>query len=112
MSLKKHDVIVACEQCRFRSSNSGGSFDVTVPLKDARSGIKGIARLQCTVSSDRHDLELREWLDDEQQSITPSANIEKRVLLLLDDAADHRICGNRHLCPPEVVRAVEKQNRS
>ena len=111
MSLKKHDVIVDCGHCRYRSSDGPGSFDVTVPLKDVRSGIEGIARLRCSVAPDRHEVSLKEWRDDDLQSIEPPAEIQMRLSQVLDFVAQKRLCGHRNLCPSSVVRAVERQKR-
>ena len=111
MSLRKKDFVVDCEHCVFGMSDGVGSFNVTVPLRDNASDIKGMARLKCSVSPDRHEVELKQWLDDGLRPIQPSASVEKRLLQMLDFVANKRICGNRHLCPPEVVRTVEQESR-
>jgi hypothetical protein len=111
MGLKKHGVVVGCEHCRYQTKGGVGGFDVIVPLCDTSSGTKGIARLRCSVSSSRHAVELKQWHDNRQQPIKPSAEIMKRLSQALDFVAGKRICGNRHLCPPEVVRIVEQDTR-
>ena len=111
MSLKKDHFVVGCEHCEYGMSDSAGGFVVTVPLRDDLSGTKGTARLQCTVSPYRHEVELKQWLDDELQAIQPSASVRKRLLQALDFVGGKRICGNRHICPPEVIRTVEQESR-
>jgi hypothetical protein len=111
MSLKKHDVVVHCEHCTYQSSEGLGTFDVTVPLNDGRSGMNGIARLRCTVEPDRHEVDLKEWQDDKLQPIEPPAEIKMRLSQVLDFVAEKRVCGNRNICPASVVRIVERQKQ-
>jgi len=111
MSLKKNEFVIACEHCAYGTDDGADGFVVTVPLRDERSGLKGIARLKCAVSPRRHKVHLQQWLDDELQPIRPPADVEKRLLRVLWHVGEKRVCGNRHLCPSEVVRAVERQNQ-
>ena len=111
MSLRKEQFTVSCEHCRCGESDGGGEFVVTVPLRDNLSGLKGKARLRCSVSPSRHNVELEQWLDDDSHPIQPSADVEERLLQVVDYVADKRVCGNRNICPPDVVRTVERQNR-
>lgn len=112
MSLRKEDFIIGCEQCKCGTRDGRGGFVVTVPLRDNVSGLEGTAVLKCAVSPKRHSVELEQWLDDDSHSIRPSAAVEKRLLQAIDYVADKRVCGNRHICPPDVVRTVEEQNRN
>jgi hypothetical protein len=109
MGLKK-EFAIECEHCQCGTRDGRGGFVVTVPLRDNVSGLKGTATLRCTVSPSRHSVELEQWLDDDSHRIQPSAAVEKRLLQVVDYVADKRICGNRHLCPPDVVQTVEQQN--
>lgn len=109
MSLKKNQFIVDCEHCTCSRSDGAGGFVVTVPLRDSSSGLEGTARLRCSITPYRHEIELKQWLDEEQHPIQAAADIEKRLLNLVDHVADKRVCGNRHLCPAEVVRTIAEQ---
>ncbi len=111
MSLRKKEFIVYCEHCKCGKSDGGAEFVVTVPVRDNLSGLKGTARLRCSVSSSRHNVDLEQWIGDDSQPIQPSADVEKRLLHVVDYVAEKRVCGNRHICPPDVIRAVEQQNR-
>ena len=110
MSLKKYGVVVDCGRCEFASGNGRGSFEVTVPLSDIASGTEGTAKLLCSVSSERHEVVLKAWNDSETHPIKPSPEIEKRLGAALAHVAKHRICGNRTICPFEIVQIVEKQS--
>jgi hypothetical protein len=107
MSLKKHGVILDCEQCTCTSSDDHGGFDVTVPISDSDTDTAGPARLCCIVSPERHTVELKEWQDADYHPVQLSENLQKRVSALLTSIADKRVCGNRNICPPEVVRIVK-----
>lgn len=110
MSLKKCGVVVGCERCEIASSNGRGSFEVMVPLSDIATGIKGTAKLLCSVTSEHHEVELKEWNDSGTHPILPSSEIQQRLGAALAHVANHRICGNRKICPSEVVQIVEKQS--
>lgn len=111
MSLKKFGVVVDCGRCEYASSNGRGCFEVTVPLSDIATGTEGTAKLLCSVSSERHEVELKEWNDSATHRIRPSSEIQQRLFAVLAHVANHRICGNRKICPSEVVQIVEKQSR-
>ncbi len=112
MRLKKHGVIVDCGQWVCTSCDDNGCFDVAVPVTDSETDIAGSAKLHCTVSSKRHSVELTQWQDVNNRPIRPLADRHKRVDAALAFFADHRICGNRKICPVEVVRVVEKNGGS
>jgi hypothetical protein len=111
MILKKCGVVVDCGRCEYASSISRGSFEVTVPVSDTATGTEGTAKLLCCVSSERHEVELKEWNDPGTHPIRPSPEIKQRLFAALDHVASHRICGNRKICPSEVVQMVEKHSR-
>ena len=108
MSLKKHGVIVDCKHCKYASTNGYGGFDITVPVSDGETGITGTAKLRCTVSNERHQVEMTDWQDVNCQPIQPSDNLQQRISETLTFVADHRICGNRNICPSEVIRIVDE----
>jgi hypothetical protein len=110
MSLKKSGVVVDCAHCEYASSDSSGAFDVTVPLSDVATGIEGKAKLRCFISSEQHEVELKEWNDSRAHPIRYSPEVQRRLSAALDHVAEHRICGNRQICPREVVRIVEKNS--
>lgn len=107
MELKKQGINVDCVNCICASSDGCGSFDVTVPLSDSETGISGTARLHCTVSSARHQVELAGWYEAGFRSISPSGKMQPRISAALAFVAERRICGNRHVCPSEVIQVVE-----
>jgi hypothetical protein len=111
MILKKYGVAVDCGRCEYASGNSRGSFEVTVPVSDTATGTAGTAKLLCSVSSERHAVELKEWNDAGTHPIRPSSETQRRLFAALDHVASHRICGNRQICPSEVVQIVEKLSR-
>ena len=108
MILKKLGVVVDCGRCEYASSNIRGSFEVTVPLSDSATGTEGTAQLLCSISSERHEVELKEWSDSETRPVSPSSEIKQRLFAALSHVANHRICVNRKICPSEVVQIVEK----
>ncbi|MGD8620163.1 MAG: hypothetical protein PVH54_13375 [Gammaproteobacteria bacterium] len=109
MELKKQGVILDCEQCKCASCK-GGSFEVTVPVCDTETGIHAAARLHCTVCPAYHEVELVEW--HAAGSTGPPGKVLPRIAAALGFVADHRICGNRHICPQEVIRIVEAHGGS
>lgn len=111
MRLKQYGVVVGCERCKCVSDDRQGSFEVTVPLSDIETDIEGVARLRCSVSSEHHKVELEEWIDPSGQPLRPSKTMGERLLSALGFVEEHRVCGNQAICPPDVVRIVEKQSR-
>lgn len=107
MELKKLGITVGCEHCKFVASDRAGGFDVTVPVSGDDLEIDGVARLHCEVSTRRHSVELVQWggTNTENDKITGEA--QRRLNAALDLVAERRVCGNRHICPTEVVRIVE-----
>jgi hypothetical protein len=110
MGLKKHGVIVDCEHCICTSTDDHGGLDVSVPVSDRETGIAGPAKLHCTVSPEYHTVELIEWQDADDHPIQPSENLQERVSAALSFVADRRVCGNRNICPSEVIRFVEENS--
>jgi len=110
MGLKKHGVMVGCEHCKCASTNGYGGFDIIVPVSDSETGITGTAKLHCTVSTECHRVELTEWQDANRHPIQPSDNLQQRVSATLTFVADHRVCGNRNICPSEIIRIVDENS--
>ena len=108
MSIKKHGVIVDCEHCMYQKQDGRGCFDITVPISDIATGTSGQATLHCTLSAERHNVELTQWQDAYNRLIQITESIQNRVASALGFVADRRICGNRNLCPSEVIRVVEE----
>ena len=111
MELKKQGILFDCVNCKYASSDGCGGFDVTVPLSDSETGISGTAKLHCTISPACHQVELVDWHDVGFHTIRPSRNIQPRISTALAFVAEHRICGNRHICPSEIIRVVEEYCR-
>ena len=102
--------MVDCKHCKYLTDD-GDSFDVSVPINDKESGISGNATLHCTVSDTGHSVELLHWFDDDEQPIQPSENLSQRVESTLCQVADKKLCGNCHICPPQVVDIVKQNTR-
>lgn len=104
MSIKKQGLVVSCENCRHVASD-GCSFDIAVPVRT--EGAAGTARLHCTISPDRHQIEFVCW--DEAPSPAEAADrMRGQVSEVLGFIADQRLCGNDRICPMQVVRLVEE----
>jgi hypothetical protein len=108
--MKKHGVTVHCEKCIYASRDTNGNFDIYVPIDDSETGIVGTAKLHCGVSVEHHHIELSSWQDASQHPIRPSEDLQQRVSDVLISIADHRICGNRDICPSEVIEIVEEHS--
>lgn len=112
MNLKQYGIIVDCEQCVYDSSDGQGVFDITVPVIDSDTGISRPASLRCTVSPERHTIELQKWHDSNHQSVQPGDKLQQRVSDAFNVVANRQICGNCNICPSEVIRCVEKSAKS
>lgn len=106
--MKGNDLIIECKNCKYLSSTEGSSFDVTVPIIDENNGIAGNARLHCKLSAKNHSIELAEWKPTDANSEQSSGSFMNRLSTELDILADKRLCGNRHICPSEVIRISEE----
>ncbi len=111
MELKKLGITVGCEHCEFAASRGAGEFDVTVPVTGTGLGIAGVARLHCEVSSERHSVELVQWGGADTKNDEFSAKARRCLTAALALVAERRICGNRHICPAEVVGIVEQTEK-
>ena len=112
MRLKKHGITVDCEYCIYTSSDNRGAFDITVPIIDSETGISGPAKLRCIVSPNRHSVELLEWHSFNLHPIQFIERLQERVSATLTFVADHKICGNRNICPSKVIHIVEENSIS
>jgi hypothetical protein len=112
MGIKKHGIIVDCKHCEYTSSDDPGAFDITVPIIDSETGVSGPARLHCSVSAKRHVVELLEWHDFNHHPTESVESLRQRVSATLGFVADRQVCGNRKICPSEVVQIVEKNSSS
>jgi hypothetical protein len=108
--MKKHGVTIDCANCRFIASHNKESFDVIVPVTDEGVDLAGHAKLHCRVSSQTHVVELAEWLCPEAPVISAGSDLDRRLADALYFIAEKRLCGNRNLCPTEVVSVVQKAN--
>jgi hypothetical protein len=112
MGLKKHGITVECAHCKYTSSDDRGAFDITVPIIDSETGVSGPAKLRCIVSAKRHAVELLEWSDFNHHPTESIESLQQRVSATLGFVADRQVCGNRNICPAEVIRIVEKNSSS
>jgi hypothetical protein len=111
MSWNNCGVSVDCGRCEYASSDVRDGFEETVPITDIETGTSGSATLLCFVSSHRHRVELKQWTDADGLPVQPSAEVQQRLLGVLDALADQKVCGNHQICPADVVRVVEQLNR-
>jgi len=112
MRLNKLGIVVDCKQCTYTSSDDRGAFDVTVPIIDSETGISGPAKLHCTISTEQHAVELLEWQGVNLDPAPSSENLQQRISAALAFVADHQVCGNRKICPSEVIELVEENSIS
>ena len=96
----------------YASSDSQGIFDITVPIIDSETGISGPAKLRCSVSPKGHSVDLLEWREFDQHHPRSVESLQQRVTATLTFVAERQVCGNRNICPSEVVRIVEKNGTS
>ena len=111
MKLGGGSVVLDCEHCRYISRDGCDGFDVTVPVSADGTGIAGTAKLHCVVSAGRHRVELVSWNGARHQSTELAEAIHQKLLMALDQVAERRICGRRHICPSEVICIVEERAR-
>ena len=110
MSLKKNDVMVDCNHCRFVSSSDAQDFVITVPLQDLKTGGSKTAILHCVVSAQNHEIEFQAWKDETGSASSMPGDLQTRLSAALDFVAEKRICGNEKICPSEVVHIVQNQS--
>ena len=108
--LKKNGVTVDCKQCVFDASAGRGVFEITVPIIDSETGNSGPARIRCRTGSGHHTVDLLEWRELDQQNTQSAAGLQQRVSAVLDFLAERRICGNRNICPSQVVEIVDESS--
>lgn len=103
-------MVVGCEHCKCISNNATGGFKVSVPLDDTQTDRSGTATLRCVVSPGHHEVRLEAWLDASGRALRPSPSVQERMDAALRFVEEHRICGNRDICPDDVVRLVRQQH--
>lgn len=111
MTLKRYDIVIDCAHCRYACSDGRGGFDVQVPVRDEQNQIDGTARLRCTLSPAAHRVEFKDWRNDRGRQIDAFYDTRQRLDAALGAIARHRVCGNRDICPDEIVEIAEKQGR-
>jgi hypothetical protein len=111
MELRKYGVEIACERCRLIRGDSAVDFEIVVPVSTSDAGTAGTARLHCAVSDERHQVELLALLDAGGRNFQPSPAAMEKLSAALESVARHRICGNQHTCPSDVVRIVAGEGR-
>ena len=102
--------MVDCKHCVCAGIDDHGAFDFSVPVIDSETDISTPVKLRCIVSPVRHTVELKEWQDPENLPVQRSENFLQRLNAALAVVEERRVCGNRNICPSEVVQAVEKSN--
>jgi len=103
MPLKKLQMRLDCEHCRFAGCNPDDphAFYVRVAIEDERVHSSTSALIECTVEPQSHQLQLVE-LGSEAGAVD-----RERLEKALDVVAEQRLCGNNRICPAEIVRIVE-----
>lgn len=112
MSLSKNGLLIDCEQCKFKASGENNDFIVIVPISDVDEDKAGSATLKCIVSVDHHLINLQSFVDSSGKQIQISKNSQKRLEDALKFVGAKKVCGNRNICPANVVNFVEKINKS
>ena len=90
------------------AGEADGCFEVSVPIRDRQTGIDGTAKLHCTISHNRHRVELENWHDANHQPIAASEKLSQRVTDTLTAFAEKKVCGKCKACPAEVIEIVEE----
>ena len=67
-----------------------------------------MATLHCHVSPEAHRVELIKLLDAQGEPVSLDTSTQQRVMSMLRFVEDRRICGNKHICPTEVVEIAAK----
>ena len=111
MSIQKHGIEVGCDQCVYASGDDHGGFDVTVPVTDEVGQQRGIATLHCRISPDAHVVKLISMLNSSGEPVSYDAGTQQRLTSMLRFVEDRRICGNKNICPAEVVEIVARFSR-
>ena len=103
MPLKKLQMRLDCEHCRFAGCNPDdpNAFYVRVAIEDERAHNSASALIECKVEKQCHQLQLVE-LGSEAGAID-----RDRLERALEVVAEQRLCGNNRICPAEIVRIVE-----
>ena len=109
MSLENKGVKISCESCSYVALDDKGGFAVSVPLSIADAEVSGTAKLHCVLGPGSHKVELVEWAAEGHLPGEALEEVRQRVSRALGFIAERRICGNRHICPAEVIRVVKKQ---
>lgn len=112
MNLKQYGIIVDCKQCVYDSSHGQDVFEITVPVIDSHTGISRPASLRCTISPERHTVELQEWHDIDHQPVQSADKLQQRISDAFNVVASRQVCGNCNICPPEVIHFVKKNSNS
>ena len=112
MSVKKHGITVDCKHCIYTSSDNRGAFDITVPIIDSETGISSPAKLRCCVSPRGHAVELLDWHGFNRHLTQSIKNLQQRISATLTFIAERKVCGNRNICPSEVIQIVEENSTS
>jgi hypothetical protein len=108
MSISKNGLIIECESCQCLRENGDNGFDISVPIIDSQNGLKGIAKIKCEINSESHIVMLSDLHDADAQDIALSTDLEQRINKALNYVADHKVCGNRNICPTEITQIVKK----
>ena len=106
MPITRNNICLDCENCHFKQTNSSSSFQIEVPVESLLSGRKGRALILCEVYQDRHELTVLS-LEGPSGFELQLDELEKEYLgNLLETVAKKQLCGNKALCPEEVVSTV------
>ena len=103
--MNKAAINVECSKCVYHSNTGDNEFFVDVPVHDRSTNTSGIAHLKCRVTPRQHQIDLVEW-SNEDGPITPSSEQRLRMKYVLTRLSEQRICGNRNICPPNIVELV------
>ena len=112
MSLIKENLCLQCESCHYSGGEHGGSFQLEVPIEDVLTGRKGTAFIECEVMENKHHLTLLYIQDPTGFEMKLSAEERRRLEKVLDMVAGKKLCGNKGICPEEVVLHMQSVGKS
>ncbi len=103
MPLKKQQISIYCEHCRFegRKPDDPHTIYVQVEIEDEREHRNTSVLLECRVGPLCHQVQLAE--------IDEGSGIDRdRLARTLETVAEKRLCGNSRICPEEIVCIVDE----
>jgi len=111
--MTKNGVSIDCEQCKFDSIGRKNEFLVSVPVKSEVEEKKRIATISCEITPQRHRIDLVRLTTSSGTPVVMDSNTQHKLAKVLESVGDKKVCGNKNVCPKEVVelvQSIEKEN--